>query len=329
MILPAARVYGEFEPGQEQNRLPGMCASLLQQQRETWPMCREGYASLAQVRTKSLGIGRYSLHLQFNPGRIVSTGAKVDPATIRQRRCFLCVEHLPPEQHAMQYGRDLLILCNPAPIFSSHFTISHREHRPQAIEPYAEVMLQLSKDLSPEFCTFYNGPRCGASAPDHFHFQAAPLGAIPAMTEAASDSRSIIWNANGVEMSILPDYGRTAAIFHAKDASAMSNAFRRFVAGWRTLEGVNEEPMMNVLSAYHHGMFRLVVFLRSRHRPEAYFRKGEAQVLVSPATVDIGGLTVTPRSKEFDTLTPEALAGILLEVSADPSIMQKICETMT
>ncbi len=324
MMLSAERVFGIFEPGQAGDRLSAMCSALLSHQQISWPLCRDGYASLAHVRTRSVGLRQYALHVQFNPGRMVSTGAKVDPASIRQRRCFLCVPHLPPEQHAIRYGKDLLVLCNPAPIFSRHLTISHREHRPQELGPFIEVMIQLSRDLSPDYCTFYNGPRCGASAPDHFHFQAAPHETIPVVGESNSSARSFVREVKGVEISALPDYGRTVAVLRSENASELAGVFGRFVEAWKRLGHSDEEPMMNVLCAHQGRESRLIVFLRRRHRPEAYFLEGEAQVLVSPAAVDIGGLVITPREKEFNALSSDSVSAIFREVSAEPSLIEQI-----
>ncbi len=328
MSVAPERVFGAVVPGVVNGGLPERCKALLRQQRKTWPMCRDGYASLERVQTRSLGFHGYALHLQYNPGRIVSTGAKVDPASIRQRRCFLCVGHLPPEQQALLYGDDLLILCNPAPIFPEHFTISHRDHRPQEIGPFTETMLRLAADLAPAYCLFYNGPRCGASAPDHFHFQAVPMGTIPAVVEAGSDALKVVRTVGRVDVATIAEYGRTVAVLRSRDAADLANVFLSFIAAWRRLLGSEEEPMMNVLSAAENGAHRLIVFLRRKHRPDAYFLEGEQQLMVSPAAVDIGGLVVTPREREFRSLNTASMAAIFKEVSADPGIVQQICEAL-
>jgi hypothetical protein len=322
-----SRVFSEVVPGAVVG-LPELCRSLLRQQRETWPMCRDGYASLAGVQTRSLGLHGHALHLQFNPGRMVSTGAKVDPATIRQRKCFLCVEHLPLEQQGIVYGSDLLILCNPAPIFPEHFTISHRVHREQRLASHVDTLLRLAADLAPEFSVFYNGPRCGASAPDHFHFQAAPLSAIPAVREAAGASAVSVCEIGAVRVSTIPGYGRTIATMRGIEAEAMVAAVKRFLAAWQRADGHAEEPMMNVIASQVDGVYQAVIFLRRKHRPEAFFREGDGQVLVSPAAVDIGGLVITPREREFTTLTSAAVASIFDEVSCGPEVLERIVEVL-
>lgn len=327
MSIPESRVFAEAVPGAVVG-LPELCRSLLRQQRGAWPMCRDGYASLASVQSRSLGLNGYALDLQFNPGRIVSTGAKVDPASIRQRKCFLCVEHLPPEQQGIGYGKDLLILCNPAPIFAEHFTISHRDHHEQRLAPHVHTLLRLAADLSPDFSVFYNGPRCGASAPDHFHFQAAPLSAIPVVAEAAGSSAAFVCEIGPVRVSTIPGYGRTIAALRGNDSEATAVAVERFLAAWQRADGHAEEPMMNVIASKMGGTYQVVVFLRRKHRPEAFFREGDEQVLVSPAAVDIGGLVITPREREFTTLTSAAIASIFEEVSCAPEVLEKIVEAL-
>lgn len=327
MSIPESRVFAQVVPGAVVG-LPELCRSLLRQQREVWPMCRDGYASHAGVQSRSIGLNGHILGLQFNPGRIVSTGAKVDPASIRQRRCFLCVDHLPAEQKGIGYGTDLLILCNPAPIFAEHFTISHGEHREQRLAPHVHTLLRLAADLSPDFSVFYNGPRCGASAPDHFHFQAAPLSAIPVVTEAAGPSAASVCEIGPVRVSTIPGYGRTIATLRGMDAEAMAAAVERFLAAWQRTDGHAEEPMMNVIASKRGGSYQVVIFLRRKHRPEAFFKEGDEQVLVSPAAVDIGGLVITPREREFITLTSDAVASIFDEVSCGPEDLEKIIEAL-
>jgi hypothetical protein len=325
--IPDPRVFADVTPGAVIG-LPNLCRSLLRQQRESWPMCRDGYASLGSIQTRSLGLNGHALHLQFNPGRIVSTGAKVDPASIKQRRCFLCVAHLPPEQQGIRYGKHLLILCNPAPIFSEHFTISHVEHCGQRLDRHVHTMLRLAADLAPAFSVFYNGPRCGASAPDHFHFQAAPFSAIPTVAEAAGPRSTPVCEIGTVQVSTIAGYGRTVATLRASDPEEVAVAVDRFLSAWRRVDGHTDEPMTNVIATRMEKVYQVVIFLRRKHRPEAFFKEGDEQVLVSPAAVDIGGLVITPREREFSTLTSEALSGIFDEVSCGPEVLKQIVEAL-
>ena len=156
----------------EENNYSDAAARLSEIQKEQWPMLNAGFKSLETVKSKSFQFDGYKIKAQFNAGRMTSTSAKVDPKSISERKCFLCVENLPAEQKGILYNDNYIILCNPFPIFPTHFTLTHKEHTPQRIIDTFSDMLDLSKDLSKHYSVIYNGPRCGASAPDHLHFQA-------------------------------------------------------------------------------------------------------------------------------------------------------------
>ena len=151
---------------------------LLSKQLVTWPLAEKNYKALEAVQVKSFDMGGFSIRAQFNPARIVSTGAKVDARSLKERKCFLCPENLPVEQERLPFGFRHLVLCNPYPIFPQHFTIPTRKHTPQLILPQWNDFLELTRRLAP-FTVFYNGPRSGASAPDHAHFQAVTRGIMP------------------------------------------------------------------------------------------------------------------------------------------------------
>lgn len=151
---------------------------LLAKQLVTWPLAEKNYKALEAVQVKSFDMGGFSIRAQFNPTRIVSSGAKVDAQSLKERKCFLCPENLPVEQERLPFGFRHLVLCNPYPIFPQHFTIPTRKHTPQLILPQWNDFLELTRRLAP-FTVFYNGPRSGASAPDHAHFQAVTRGIMP------------------------------------------------------------------------------------------------------------------------------------------------------
>ena len=183
-----------------------VAAGFLDRQKEKWPGLAEGYAALEALRVREIRGGRWSVKVQFNPRRIVSSGARVDPESIRRRPCFLCREHLPPEQRAILYRETYLVLCNPVPIFPGHLTIAHCRHLPQSLPDNLEMFLRLAADFGPRMVVFYNGPRCGASAPDHLHFQAAPAGLMPVekelrepgnRAEVKKRDTAVIWRAAG------------------------------------------------------------------------------------------------------------------------------------
>lgn len=153
-------------------------SELLVKQLATWPLAAQNYCALESVRSQSFDLGGCTVHTQFNPARALSSGAKVDARSLRERKCFLCPENLPVEQERLPFGLRYLVLCNPYPIFTEHFTIPSREHAPQRILSRIDDFLELTRRLD-RFTLFYNGPRCGASAPDHAHFQAVTRGVMP------------------------------------------------------------------------------------------------------------------------------------------------------
>ncbi|MGH7454059.1 MAG: DUF4922 domain-containing protein, partial [bacterium] len=208
--------------------LPDLLLQLLEEQKRTWPMAADGYASLQHVQVREVKCSTFSAWLQFNPKRIVSTGAKVDAQSINSRRCFLCVDHLPPEQKGILYENEFLALCNPMPIFPAHYTVSHLKHLLQLIDPYLDTFLRLARDLSPKFTIFYNGAQCGASAPDHLHFQIAPAGKIPIEHEAAeAQRRERVGEIDGVAILLLRDLGRAVIVFEGTNLENVARVIRR------------------------------------------------------------------------------------------------------
>ncbi|HTP12387.1 MAG TPA: DUF4922 domain-containing protein, partial [Bacteroidota bacterium] len=179
MPLSSERVFAVHPRNNSDVSLPTRLQRLLDEQRKSWKDLTDGFEALRTVKTRELVCGGFPVTLQFNPGRIKSTGAVLDEASLRARKCFLCVENLPVPQRGVLYSDEFLILCNPAPIFKGHFTVSHVDHREQSIEAFPGVFLDLARDLSPQFTVFYNGPKCGASAPDHLHYQVCPSNVIP------------------------------------------------------------------------------------------------------------------------------------------------------
>ncbi|HLF19655.1 MAG TPA: DUF4922 domain-containing protein [Bacteroidota bacterium] len=205
--MPDRKTFATYEPGR--HLLPDLAIQLLDEQKKSWRQLAAGYSSLGSAQLREVRCAGFSVQLQWNSARIVSTGAKVDEKSIRERKCFLCVENLPENQQGILYQEKYLVLCNPAPIFTGHFTISHIQHIPQAIESSAGDFLDLARDLSPKFSVFYNGPKCGASAPDHLHFQASPRNAIPVEVEAVdARRREILKKSPSLAIVGLKRYGR-------------------------------------------------------------------------------------------------------------------------
>lgn len=283
----------------------------------SWETARNNYTALSDVQVKELNVHGIPYKVQFNPARIVSSGAKVDAKSIRERKCFLCPANLPAEQEGILFEGHYNILVNPFPIFPRHLTIPELEHVPQRIAPRFADMLELARQLT-EYTIFYNGPRCGASAPDHAHFQAGSRGFMPIETDwrrqvagkVADYGRATLWHLN--------DAPRNTLVIEAADKN---DAMVLFGIIYRVLDvpAGESEPMMNVLALYEGDRWIVFIFPRAKHRPACYTAEGDANLLSSPASVDLGGVFITPVEKDFLKITAEDVAQILSEVclSAD------------
>jgi hypothetical protein len=271
---------------------------LLNRQLTHWPLAAKNYRALAHVETKQLQISGYTFTVQFNPARITSSSAKVDAQTIQERACFLCRHHLPPEQEVLPYtaqsGNEYLILCNPFPIFPRHLTIPDCKHTDQLIFGRIEDMVELAEQLS-DFVLLYNGPKCGASAPDHFHFQAGNKGFLP--LQAAVESGASIEH-----------YPVSAFVVQSEEANGVAAALKTAIP-------LEPEPMFNLLCWKTGSKFYLVVFPRKCHRPAQYFAEGDAHILLSPGSIDLGGVVITPLEKDFRRLSEADVANIFAQIS--------------
>ena len=180
MRVPEAKILSDSEVRNfiSQNDFESAANYLFNSQMKSWDLMRTNYDNLKHIESKSFWSGSYKLKIQFNPGRIKSTSAEVDEKSIKNRNCFLCLENLPMEQKGILILEKFILLCNPYPILSQHFTIASIIHEPQTILEYFSDYLIISKLLSNN-TLIYNGPSCGASAPDHLHFQAGSKQIIP------------------------------------------------------------------------------------------------------------------------------------------------------
>jgi hypothetical protein len=329
MELMKNRKFAVYNDSHDTGELSTLCRNLMEVQKPVWKQLQDNYASLGQSEYRDLAKDGFSFRIQFNPGRIVSAKAKVDPKSIVQRKCFLCLENLPDPQLCIVYRDEYLILCNPWPIFSGHFTISHIQHRPQAIEDSLISMLKAVKDLSPEYILFYNGPKCGASAPDHLHFQAAPKGSMPIEKDVAGhDSRQLICINGDVSLYKATSAVRSVLIIEGKTIEGIQEAFVTFLRGMQQLISDPSEPMINVICAFQDDLWTVIIFPRQKFRPSVYFLEGEDQILISPGAVEMGGFIVTPRKRDFDKLNMEIIDEIYGEVSLNDNVFEKLINHM-
>ncbi len=348
------KTHAAFDGSQVSKSLAELCLELLAQQKKTWPLLRKGYQSIRRGSERHVSCKGFSVLLQHNPGRIQSTLAAVGELDIGSRPCFLCLHHLPDGQKGILYRSTYLILSNPMPVFPAHFTIAHVDHRPQAISAHINTLLQLMTDFGSGWTLLYNGPKCGASAPDHFHFQAVPSGRMPMEKEIEEKRKlTLITQSDDVALYLAKGMGREAVIIDGDSPTAVEAAFKAFLNALKRVLGAHEEPMINIMGlyredrgkaqgsrlkgkadsmdsslagrtdTYHGGTWRLVVFPRRKHRPDAFFRTGDARVAVSPAVVEMGGILVAPFARDFERLDAAAVEAIYKEVSLERLSVEK------
>ena len=323
------KVYTVFDGGGSLNNLPGLCLDLLSEQKKGWLDLRQGFESLKNVRERDIFCRGFSVRLQHNPGRIKSSLAGVGDQSRDERRCFLCLDHLPEGQKGILHGSTYLILCNPMPVFSSHFTVSHLDHRPQAITEHVNTLLQFMADFGPGWAILYNGPKCGASAPDHLHFQAVPSGQMPIEREIRGERRvTLMAQVDSVSLYRGRDLGREVIILEGDDPIAVGSAFNVFLNALKKVLLVDQEPMMNVAGFYTERNWRLVIFPRRKHRPEAFFKEGDDRIVVSPGVIEMGGILVTPVEKDYERLDGATVESIYREVSLEEKTVQEAINAM-
>ena len=295
-------------------------------QLEMWEDARHRFRDLKHVEVRQLSD---QLKVQFNPARIVSTGAKIDKHTLGERPCFLCERNRPKEQMTKQIDDHFQLLVNPFPILPVHFTIPATKHQPQSIyRHYGEMHRLLS--LHSELMVFYNGPKCGASAPDHLHFQAGTSGVLPLQTNWQRLSRNLtdVISLNDEEkISVLRDFLVPAFVIISKSEDSDEELFHRLYRSM-PMRGDESEPMMNIIAWRKGDEFISVVIPREKHRPDAYFAEGEAQMMVSPGALDMSGLIITPREEDFSKINLDKATALLCECGISAEKMEAIVSNL-
>ena len=295
-------------------------------QLEMWEDARHRFRDLKHVEVRQLSD---QLKVQFNPARIVSTGAKIDKHTLGERPCFLCERNRPKEQMTKQIDDHFQLLVNPFPILPVHFTIPATKHQPQSIyRHYGEMHRLLS--LHSELMVFYNGPKCGASAPDHLHFQAGTSGVLPLQTNWQRLSRNLtdVISLNDEEkISVLRDFLVPAFVIISKSEDSDEELFHRLYRSM-PMRGDESEPMMNIIAWRKGDEFISVVIPREKHRPDAYFAEGEVQMMVSPGALDMAGLIITPREEDFSKINLDKATALLRECGISAEKMEAIISNL-
>ena len=298
-------------------------------QLEKWDDARRRYHDLRNVKTRELVVGASSFHVQWNPARMVSTGASIDKKTLAERPCFLCEQNRPKEQFKKSIDSQYDLLVNPYPILPIHFTIPNVKHVPQLIrEAYGEIHKLLEE--YPELMVFYNGPKCGASAPDHAHFQAGTSGTLPlqkSWKRLSHHLTKIVSLNDDEDISLIEEYPCPAMLIRSRSQYGDEQLFRRLYEAM-PLRADEVEPMMNIVSWRYRDEYLSVVFLRSKHRPDCYYAEGDEQYIISPGALDMAGLFITPRQEDFERLTPERALSILAEVSLDKEELAQLIDRL-
>lgn len=295
--------------------------ALFVRQLSDWATVRTNFDALTRVSTRTFCVGGSKIVLQFNPERIRSSAASVDKASLKARKCFLCCENQPAEQEKILWHDAYKIQVNPYPIFPRHLTIASMTHTPQLIAGRIGHMLDLAADLT-DYVLFYNGPKCGASAPDHMHFQAGNKGFMPVVDEVAAANRQEVYSKDSCTVSYVDSLARRLFVIDADEAVDAQVAFEALQQAMRKGDD-EQEPMQNLLCWHEGGQYHIMVFPRVRHRPSCY-GQGEGQFTLSPASVDMGGVIAVPVERDFRNLTPEIVQSVFDELCADDAYAQEI-----
>ena len=305
-----------------------------------WPLACDNFRALKSVNVREMEVGGLKVKVQHNPSRIISSAAKTDAASIQTRKCFLCRENRPHEQISMPFegrkGKQYDILVNPYPIFPDHLVIAAVKHTDQSIwKRYVDILDLASR--YPAYTFFYNGPKSGASAPDHHHFQATRKGMMPLENDIDSELDSMLkkpGNAREIAQDTVFDYMtavQDAKLYHyrrfvrgvfvirARTVKSSAKMFYRFLDTLPMVNG-DSEPRFNLITYFKKGEYRTIIVLRTSHRSHHYFSEGPDHLTMSPGCADMGGMFIASVKEDYDKLTPELLGQMLDEITLTPSM---------
>ncbi|MBD3241916.1 MAG: DUF4922 domain-containing protein [Chitinivibrionales bacterium] len=293
---------------------------LLEQQRATWELFREGQAALDNLQIRTFGSVGERVVVQANPRRRISTDAKVDPASVAKRPCFLCPDALPPLERGIAFG-EYVILPNPYPILRRHVTVAFRSHTPQRLAGRVADLLALTRALGPDMFVIYNGPRCGASAPDHQHFQACSCRGVP-LFEQLPAAQSMEY------LTPLTIAGRNLLYLSYADSARLEARIQAIVSSLETLLGEPGEPMVNLVARYHNGRYQVSVFPRARHRSACYFAEPAQRIAISPAAIEMAGVVVVADVDHFDRVNEAVVRSVYEEVTLGSELFNRLVEAV-
>jgi len=287
--------------------------ALFRDQIKNWPRLAPGIEGLQQAQTRSVRIDWYDVYIRHIPHRMRSATAKVDPKSIAERPCFLCMANLDPEERGIPFGSDYVMYCNPFPIVERHLSIVHRAHGVQRIDGEFPVMLDLAFEL-PGYFVIYNGPECGASAPDHLHFQAGLKTLLPIEKDTAEIRDIAIRN-----------YARNVFLFRDFERARLVEKVHRAIDLLAEVTGKRPEPMINIAALHDRGEWTVYLFPRGKHRPDVYHT---GELTISPGSIDLCGLIVAPFEKDYNRLSGEDIAAIFKEVTLPDDKFEEVASKL-
>lgn len=298
-----------------------------------WPLARDNYRALKEVREKELEVGGLRVRVLFNPARAISSKAKTDPASISARPCFLCQSNRPKEQMFLPFegakGKKYHILVNPFPIFQNHFVIAADNHTPQSIWHRCADMLRLCRKFK-DFTFIYNGPKCGASAPDHCHFQAFPAKLLP-LEQDIRAGRGLQYITHVQDAELFKYNHFAGGVFFVSGFTRKSTAKMAYrLLDCAPVPEGDTEPRFNLFAWYSGGRYNCIVVMRKCHRSSHYSSPDPAkQLSMSPGCVDVGGVFITVESADFEKLDSKLLGDMLGEVTISTQEEQFIINRLT
>ena len=291
------------------SNMVGEIEELFKSQVETWPRLARGIQGLALAQTRPVQIDWFQVFIRHIPHRAVSTTAAVDPVSISKRPCFLCAGNLDPEERGIPFGQHYVFYFNPFPIVDRHLSIVHREHGHQHIAGEIGNFLDIAAAL-PGYFMIYNGPQCGASAPDHMHFQAGLRNLFPIEKDAAS--------MGGIAIR---SYARNVLVFRDWDRTRLIDKMNRAIELLMEVTGKRPEPLINIAAFHHNHEWTIYLFPREKHRPNVYYT---GELTVSPGTIDLCGIFVAPFEKDFKRILGNDIAAIYREVTLQDPMFDEV-----
>jgi len=275
---------------------------LISSQAVEWPALARGLEGLRESRMRAERVFGREVLVRHIPHRIKSTTAPVDAVSVAQRKCFLCPANLDPEEKGLPFDSEFTLYCNPFPILNKHLTIVHADHRPQRIAGQFGAFLKLARALSDSFI-IYNGPQCGASAPDHLHFQSCSREVFP------------------IEHDVLDGYIPRVFSFRGRDLDVLVSRLESLMGILSRATHALSEPMINIAAWFSADSWTVLVFPRGKHRPRVYEAK---ELTVSPATIDLCGVFVVPVPNDYEKIRGVDIEQILEEVTVPAELFQSM-----